>query len=120
MVASRACGYTVPMPRTTTATAEKEDAKNKDAEATLDDKLDLIVLYLHRMDRRDRLRTIGGFFRGVLGLIPLALLIWSFWYFAIHGQEFMQEITREAVRQSAEYSQGSLMEQLEQYMNEGQ
>lgn len=100
------------------ATAEHADTQETTAPLSTDEKLDLIVHYLHRMDRRDRLRTVGGFARGMLGLIPLALLIWSFWYFTQHGDEFMENITREAVRQSAEYSQGSLMEQLEQYMNE--
>lgn len=100
---------------------EVEESKAVAAQAvagtSTEEKLDLMVLYLHRMDRRDRLRTVGGFIRGMLGLIPLALLLWSYWYFTQHGQEFMEQITREAVRQSAEYSQGSLMEQLEGYMN---
>lgn len=104
------------MVRKTAATDEQDAAAETVAASSTDEKLELIVHYLHRMDRRDRLRTVGGFARGILGLIPLALLIWSFWYFTQHGDEFMENITREAVRQSAEYSQGSLMEQLEQYM----
>jgi hypothetical protein len=113
------------MVRKTTATVSEEvqESKSIAAEAIggtpMEEKLDLIVLYLHRMDRRDRIRTVGGFVRGMLGLIPLILLVWSYWYFLQHGEEFMKKITSEAVRQSAEYSQGSLMEQLEGYMNEG-
>lgn len=88
--------------------------------ASIEEKLDLLVLYLHKMNKRDRLRTIGGFFRGIFTLIPVAVLVWSAWYFYAHGTEFMKEITAEAVRQSAAYSQGSMMEQLQQYMNQGQ
>lgn len=87
--------------------------------SSIEEKLDLMLLYMHRMDKRDRLRTIGGFVHGLLALIPIILVVWSAWYFYAHGTEFMEQITREAVKQSAEYSQGSLMEQLEQYMDQG-
>jgi len=96
-------------------TRTKNEASAVVDEASLGEKMDMILLYLHRMDRRDKLRTIGGFFRGMLGLIPLVLLLWSTWYFIEHGEEFMQQITSEAVKQSAAYSQDSMMDQLEQY-----
>lgn len=83
-----------------------------------DEKLDLIVHYLHNLDRRDRLRTIGGFFKTMIGIIPIIIVVWSTWYFYKHGAELMQQLTKEAVKQSAEYSQDSLMDQLEQYMQQ--
>lgn len=78
--------------------------------------MDQVLVYLHRMDRRDRLRTMGGFIRGVMALIPLILLLWSVWYFIEKGPELMSEITKQAVQQSAEYTQGSLMDQLNEYI----
>jgi len=111
------------MPRKSTISAEQHETREEVQEAVdsgdaFIGKLDEILVYLHRMERRDRLRTTGGFVRGMLGLIPLALFVWSAWYFVVHGDEFMKKITTEAVRQSAEYSQGSLMEQLDELMEQ--
>lgn len=105
------------MPRKISTDSTEVDTS---PETSIEEKLDQILVYLHHMDRRDRLRTIGGFVKGMLALIPLVLLLWSTWYFIEHGPELMSEITKQAVQQSAEYSRGSLMEQFEQYMNGGQ
>ncbi len=67
---------------------------------TVEDKLDFIIMYLERMDKRDRLRTWGGFIRGLLGLIPLAIMLASVWYLINHGDEFLQKITEQAARQA--------------------
>ncbi len=85
---------------------------------THEEKLDLIVHYLHQMNSRDRLRTVGGFFKTLIGFIPIIIVVWSTWYFYKHGAEVMEQITKEAVKQSAEYSQESLMDQLEQYIQQ--
>lgn len=82
-----------------------------------DEKLDIIIELLERMDKRDKLRMVGGFYRGLLSLIPILLLIWSTWYFIAHGSELMSQITKQAVQQSADYQQNSLMDQFNQYMN---
>lgn len=108
------------IPTKTEIARTRQQAASVVDEGSVAEKLDMILIYLHRMDRRDKLRTVGGFFRGMLGLIPLALLLWSTWYFIEHGDEFMKQITTEAVKQSAEYSQGSMMEQLEEYMKQQQ
>lgn len=66
---------------------------------------------LEKMNARDRLRTWGAFFRGVLSLIPLVVFIWSMWYFVAHGPELMKQIADTAASSAAEYTknQGSSM-----------
>lgn len=74
---------------------------------TTDEKLDRIVDDLDKMNRRDRLRTIGGFIRGILGLIPLVVLLASLWYVYSYGEELMGKIAGEAAKQAASYTQNS-------------
>jgi len=73
---------------------------------TNDEKLDAIVQHLEQMNKRDRLRTIGGFIRGLLGLIPLVVLLWSLWYFAQNGEALMKMIANQAASSAAQYTQG--------------
>ena len=77
-------------------------------------------MYLQKMNRRDRLRTWGGLFRNLIALIPILLVLWSAWYFVQHGDDFIEKLTKEAVKQSAAYSQDSLMEQIQQYLQKKQ
>ncbi|MDD5054654.1 MAG: hypothetical protein PHZ00_00105 [Candidatus Peribacteraceae bacterium] len=71
-----------------------------------DEKLDAIVLYLDQMNKRDRLRTVGGFIRGLIGLIPVVVVLGSLWYFASHGEELMKMIANQAASSAAEYTKG--------------
>lgn len=59
------------------------------------------------MDKRDRLRTIGGFFRSILGLIPLLFFIFSAWYVYEYSDELLKKITEEAAKQAAKYTEES-------------
>jgi len=79
--------------------------KNPVTATPVEEKLDEIVLHLKRLDRRDRMRTIGGFIRGFLALIPLLLLLWSVWYFVQHGDEIMKKIADQAASSAAEFTQ---------------
>lgn len=88
--------------------------------SSADEKLDQIVEYLHQMNNRDRLRTIGGTVRGMLALIPLLLFLWSAWYFYLHGTEIIKMITDESVKSAATYSQQGLMDQMTQYLQQQQ
>lgn len=111
----------MPRKRTETELIEetRDDVRETVEETSIEEKMDQILVYLHHMDRRDRLRTAGGFIRGIIALVPLALFLWSAWYFYEHGDELMKQMTEQAAKSAAEYSQdqaGSLMEQLEQYM----
>jgi hypothetical protein len=71
-----------------------------------EEKLDEIVSCLRRMDKRDKLRTIGGFIRGLFSLIPIVVLLGSLWYFASHGEELMKMIANQAASSAAQYTQG--------------
>lgn len=62
--------------------------------------------HLARMDRRDRLRTVGGFFRSLLGLIPLFFVIYGAWYLYAHGQDVIGMIAEEAAKKASEATQG--------------
>ncbi|HVW66831.1 MAG TPA: hypothetical protein VHA78_03815 [Candidatus Peribacteraceae bacterium] len=94
--------------------------RRTDSSPTADEKLDQIVEYLRQMNNRDRLRTIGGTFRGLLALIPLLIFLWSVWYFYLHGTEIIKMITDESVKSAATYSQQGLMDQMTQYLQQQQ
>lgn len=83
-------------------------------EKTIDQKLDLIVKHLEHLDRRDRVRMIGGTIRSILGLIPLLLLLGSIWYLYRHGDEFMKDILKQAGKNAA--NQNTYMEMFNEYM----
>lgn len=68
---------------------------------TTDDRLDLIIEYMHRMDRRDKLRTFGGFVGGLLRLIPLIAFVWFSWHFYNNSDEILSRITEQAAQQAA-------------------
>ena len=84
-----------------------------------DDKLNRIVEILEMMNRRDRARTLAGFFRGLLNLIPLLLVLWSAWYFYAHGDELLKKVAGAAAEQAASMTQknsNDFMKQFEKYM----
>lgn len=81
------------------------------------DQLDTIISHLARMDKRDRLRTWGGFVRALIGLIPIILLVLSTWYFYKHSDELLQKITREAAKQASTMAPSEdMMKKLEKYL----
>ncbi|HAI98345.1 TPA: hypothetical protein DCL30_02240 [Candidatus Peribacteria bacterium] len=67
---------------------------------TTEDKLDEILLHLRHLDSRDRLRTIGGFFRGLLSLIPIIVLLASIWYVYEYGDQLLEKIAEQAAIQA--------------------
>lgn len=110
------------MPKKTTPDIEpvfiNPDSKEPPVthDMSIEQKLDLIVAYLHRMDRRDHWRTIGGFFHGLITLIPIIIFLLSAWYFLLHGTQIIQQITDMSVKSMAGYSQQGLMDQFNQYI----
>ncbi len=86
-------------------------------ENSTEDKLDAILFHLERLDRRDRLRTIGAFFRSIITIVPVLLLLWASWYFAQHSQEIMTQIATITAQQAAKYSQQQSASMLEQVKN---
>lgn len=87
--------YTSRMPDSTPKPASSMEAK-----------MDEILVVLHRMDTRDKWRNVGGFFRGLIALIPMVIIVVSTWYFYVHGADFMKLIADQAASSAAEYTQG--------------
>ncbi|MEK7218714.1 MAG: hypothetical protein AAB728_04585 [Patescibacteria group bacterium] len=89
---------------------------------TSDDKIDTIIYHLERMDRRDRLRMWGGFFRGLIALIPILIFLFATWYSIRHMDEIIQKVTSEAAKQAASFTgklelpQGVSVEQLQKIL----
>lgn len=85
-----------------------------------DDKLDRIITYLHRMDRRDRMRMIGSSVHSVIWLVSTILVLYGLWYFTMHAPQMIQEATTRMMEQSlgggSTSSNGGWMEQLQQYL----
>lgn len=68
-----------------------------------DEKLDAILHHVGRMDRRDRLRTIAGFFKGILTIIPIIILLGSVWYFYNNGDQLIAKVAEESAKQAATF-----------------
>ena len=67
------------------------------------------------MDRRDKLRTIGSFFRSILSLIPMMLFLWATWYTVQNGDALLKKITTMAAEQAGKVAQqnaGNIYEQM--------
>jgi len=68
---------------------------------TQEDKLDAILVHLQNLDRRDRLRTWGGFFRGIISILPVLVFLYAAWYTTQHFNEILQTIASETAKQTA-------------------
>ncbi len=89
------------------------------APAAADSQLTEILELLRRMDKRDRLRTWGGFFRSILHLIPLIIIIWSSWYAFANWETLLKEVSKAAAEQSAAIMQkqgNGISKQLQEQM----
>ena len=80
--------------------------------ASTNDKLDVIIDYLHRMERRDRIRLTGGTLRSLIALIPIIIVVGSTWYFYLHSNEILTQI----IEQSSKMVQQGFSDQVRQYM----
>ncbi|MBU2213608.1 hypothetical protein KKC44_02485 [Patescibacteria group bacterium] len=75
----------------------KAEAPPKNTE----EKLDAILGHLAAMDRRDRLRTIGGFIKSIITIIPVIILVASVWYAYKYGDQLLEKIAQQAAKQAA-------------------
>lgn len=91
-------------------------AKPTPVPETIESKLDKIILHLEKIDKRDRLRMIGGFFRFLITLIPILVLLGSGWYFAQHSAEIMKMIAEQAASAASKYTQDQSQGVLDQLM----
>ena len=69
---------------------------------SMDEKMDMILVYLHRMDRRDRTRMIGAYIKSMFTLASLLILVGSSVWFLLYGQQFIQDLTEQMVEQMTE------------------
>lgn len=89
-------------------------------EQSVEQKLDVIIRYLHLMNRRDKWRTIWGTFHGFLVFIPMLLTLFSLWYFYTHSAELMQNMMGGMFRAGSTSSQPSIMDQIQEYVRQQQ
>lgn len=92
--------------------------KTPETGTTVEAKLDEMITILNAMNARDRLRTWGGFVRGIVALIPLIIFVWSAWYFMEHGEELMKMIANQAASSAAEYTKSQGQSMVDQLLNE--
>ena len=103
-------------PRVLTPVAMSPIKSPKKSTLGIEDKLDIIIEHLRRMDKRDRLRTWGGFFKGMISLIPIIVLLGSIWYMVEHGDELLQKIAQQAAKEASAIagdSTGEFIKQIE-------
>lgn len=84
-------------------------------EEMIEERLDLVVEYLRRAERRDRLRMTGGLVRNLIALIPLVAFLVSLWYVYAYGESLIRQIAADAARQTVQSSQegmGGLIDQV--------
>lgn len=87
-------------------------------DTSVEAQLSEILEHLRRMDARDKLRTWGGFIRGIIAIVPLILLLWSAWYFVEHGAEMMKMIADTAASSAAEYTKGQGQSMVDELMKQ--
>lgn len=91
---------------------------------SMEDKMDIIIAHLQKMDRRDRTRMIASYFRTMIWLGSVLFFVWSTWYLIAKGPELMTEMTKMMMQQSIgiggsssdQESGGGFMQMLEEYM----
>ena len=87
------------------------------SDTSIESKLDEIVEHLRRLDRRDRMRTIGGAIRSVISLCWIVLLLWSSWYFIVNWPTIMKEITTQAASSAADFTKQNTKSVYDQILN---
>lgn len=71
----------------------------KSVEEQMLEKLTEMSMHLQRLDRRDKMRTWGGFIRGIIGLIPIVIIALGAWYAYSNTDELIRRITSETTKQ---------------------
>lgn len=82
------------MPRKTTSPEDAETPESIEA------KLDRVLEYLHRMERRDRTRMIGSTIHSMIWFVSIIFVFWSSYYFLKNAPELMGTMTKQMMEQS--------------------
>ena len=91
--------------------------RHKDPNAgpkTVEEKLDVMIWHLERMDRRDKMRMWGGLLHSLLTIIPMVFFAWSTWYLYTHFEEIMATMMRQSAQNAAEVTGQSYEDILKQ------
>lgn len=84
-------------------------------EEIVEERLDLIVEYLHRAERRARWSTVGTSVRTFITLIPMLLFLGSLLYVYFNAASILRQIGSEAAKQSWQYSEQGANGLLDQF-----
>lgn len=88
---------------------------------SVEEKLDVIITYLHRLDKRDRIRMWSATLHSLLTLVPLVLTLLSLWYFYTHSSELLGGMMKGMIPGSgSNASQPSIMQQIQDYIRQQQ
>ncbi len=98
------------MPETNTPPTVPTPAA--DPVGSIDARLDRMIEILDHMNRRDRWRTIGGFIRGLVVIIPTLVIILSSIYLYLYGSDLVQTFIQETTNQAAQQAQESFMDRM--------
>lgn len=79
--------------------------------------LEMMLVHMQRMDKRDKWRAIGGFIRSIINLIPIALLVLTTWYAYAHQDELLKKITENMSQSMAKVIPGASPEEVQRMMN---
>ncbi len=78
---------------------------------SIQDQLDLMLEYERRMDRRDKIRTVGSFIRGCISLLPTAIILYSF-YLAYTNVDLLlqysEQLMNKVITQAAQQTLGGM------------
>jgi len=108
------------MPRIVTPTKASEPEEGKAPapsvpKVTIESRLEEIVTVLHRLDRRDRMRTALSTVKTLLTMIPILVFLASAIYLYFYGEDLLQAVAEQTAQRAAEYSEGSMSNFLEQF-----
>lgn len=83
-----------------------------DPASRIEERLDHMIRLLDHMNRRDKWRTIGGFIRGTVMIIPTVLILLSSVYLYLYGSDLIQELIKQTTQQASEQVQQGFINQL--------
>lgn len=87
---------------------------------SVEEKLDVIIKYLHRIDKRDRIRMWSGTIHSLLMFIPVILTLLSLWYFYAHMGEIIGGMVGGMMPGGGSADQQSIIDQIQEYFRQQQ
>lgn len=82
----------------------------------MEEKMDLILEYLHRIDRRERWKVIGGTIRSIIGLLPVLIVLWFAWYLQWHGKELLQTLSTSMAKNMSIFTENNTNRLLQEFL----